>query len=41
MADIEKVTRVLITLKNAIVVVEIVSDKLNLTAFSGLIQKGK
>jgi len=39
MADIEKVTRLMITLKIAIVVVEIVSKKLNLTAFSGLNRK--
>lgn len=38
MADIEKVTRLMITLKIAIVV-EIVSKKLNLTAFSGLNRK--
>ena len=39
MADMEKVTRLMITLKIAIVVVEIVSKKLNLTAFSGLNRK--
>mgnify|MGYP001531486277 CR=1 FL=1 len=39
MADIEKVTRLMITLKIAIVVIEIVSKKLNLIAFSGLNRK--
>ena len=39
MADIEKVTRLMITLKIAIAVVEIPSKKLNLTAFSGLNRK--
>ena len=39
MADIEKVTRLMITLKIAIVAVEILSKKLNLTAFSGLNRK--
>jgi len=39
MADIEKVARLMITLKIAIVVVEILSKKLNLTAFSGLNRK--
>lgn len=39
MADIEKVTRLMIILKIAIAVVEIPSKKLNLTAFSGLNRK--
>lgn len=39
MADIEKVARLMITLKIAIVVVEILSKKLNLTVFSGLNRK--